>query len=153
MCIYSNHDEKNYIFEKYFQLASLSIHYIYISLKTVYIYIYIYIYIHTHTHTHTCTHLYWLLITAFSTIFTRKLSTEHLVGFESGTFQLSMQHLNPLGHTPLYLSTLFISALIHSPQKNNLNILYTSIKRQQILVNFTYFPKFISDFLMFSGDL
>ena len=49
--------KKNYIFEKYFRLTSLSIHYIYISLKTVdkyryryiiydiYIYIYIYIYI------------------------------------------------------------------------------------------------------------
>ena len=26
-------------------------------------------------------------------------------------------------------------------------------KRQRILVNFTYFPKFISDFLMSTGDL
>ena len=37
-------------------------------------------------------------------------------------------------------------------EEKQLNILYTSIKRQQILINYTYFPKSISDFLMSPED-
>ena len=47
---------------------------------------------------------------------------------------------------------MFIS-LKGKEQKNNLTILHAGVKKQQILVKFTYFQKSISDFLKSAEDL
>ena len=47
---------------------------------------------------------------------------------------------------------MFIS-LKGKEQKNNLIILHAGVKKQQILVKFTYFQKSISDFLKSAEDL